>query len=431
LHGFLSNDNLINDDPLKEDFNWKNNIFGLKWFQVYNGPFFSEMNIAISNFEGQVIPNFSNSRPRYNSVKDVSLDLDFTYILESKDEIKVGLYANGINTKLEQVTSKGIETDISDFGTKIGLFGKYRFLRYDNFGVDIGSRVNVTGISKRGNFNFEPRVSLSYQILPFVTFKSAWGIFNQEITTLTNENEIISLFEPWVINPDYLQLSKSTHYTAGLDIDFVDGLLLRFEGYYNIMKNIATINDEKNYPEDPDLIPASGESYGVETMIKYITDPISFTFSYSLAYAYKEANDWLYYPKYDSMHTLNISFEYNLGSDWRASAVWFYSTGLPFTPLIGYYDKFAIGDYYDKWYIYESYSPYSILGDKNISRLPDYHRLDLNLSKKLTLWSMNINLDFSIVNVYDRKNLFYFKRDTGERINQLPFLPTGTIKVEL
>lgn len=431
LHGFISNDDLVNDDPLKEDFNWKNNIFGLKWFQVYNGPFFSEMDIAISNFEGEVIPNFSNARPRYNKVEDVSLDLDFTYILDDKDEIKVGLYSNGLTTKLDQITGNGVRTNISDFGTKMGIYGKYKFLRFESFGMDVGTRFNFTGITNQGNFSFEPRVSFSYRVLPFVTIKGAWGIFNQEITTLTNENEVISLFEPWVLNPDYLELSRATHYTAGIDVDFVDGLSFRVEGYYNLMKNIATINDEKNYPEDPDLVPAKGESYGCETMIKYNVDPVNIIASYSLAYAYKEANDWLYYPKYDSRHTLNLSFEYNLGAGWRASAVWFYSTGLPFTPLIGYYDKLAIGDYYEKWYVYESYTPYSILGDKNVSRLPDYHRMDLNLSKKLELGPVKLSIDLSIVNVYNRKNIFYFKRETGERVNMLPFLPTGTIKVEI
>lgn len=431
LHGFLSNDKLVNDNPQKEDFRWTNNLFGLQWFQVYDGPFFSELNLAISNFEGEVIPNFSNSRPRENTVQDVSLDFDFNYMLDTKDEIKVGLFANGINSSLKQTSGGGASSDISDFGTKMGMYAKYRFLRYDNFGLDIGSRLNVVGITKAGNFTFEPRITFTYNILPFVTLKGAWGLFNQEVTTLTNENEVISLYEPWVINPEYMKLSRATHYTAGIDIDFADGLVLKFETYYNIMHNIATYNDSKKYPEDPDLIPATGESYGGETMIRYKSGPVNITASYALAYAYKETEDWLYYPKYDSRNTLNLSLEYDFGNEWRASAVWFYSTGLPFTPLIGYYDKMQIGSYYEQWYIYDSYSPYSILGDKNISRLPDYHRLDINLSKKFNIGPLALSFDLSIVNVYDRKNIFYYKRDTGERVNMLPFLPTGTIKVEI
>jgi hypothetical protein len=36
-----------------------------------------------------------------------------------------------------------------------------------------------------------------------------------------------------------------------------------------------------------------------------------------------------------------------------------------------------------------------------------------------------------VLNVYDRKNIFYFDRKTGKQVNMLPILPTATLKVEL
>jgi hypothetical protein len=44
---------------------------------------------------------------------------------------------------------------------------------------------------------------------------------------------------------------------------------------------------------------------------------------------------------------------------------------------------------------------------------------------------MNIELGISAINVYDRKNIFYFNSNTGEIVNMLPFFVTGTLKVEL
>ena len=58
-------------------------------------------------------------------------------------------------------------------------------------------------------------------------------------------------------------------------------------------------------------------------------------------------------------------------------------------------------------------------------------RLDLSLIKRLSINLVNIELGISAINVYDRKNIFYFNRDTGEIVNMLPFLLTGTLKVEL
>jgi len=71
------------------------------------------------------------------------------------------------------------------------------------------------------------------------------------------------------------------------------------------------------------------------------------------------------------------------------------------------------------------------LGDQNLGRLPSYHRLDITVTKELDLNLIDIEMSFSILNVYNRKNVFYLNRNTGERVNMLPFLPTATVKVKL
>jgi hypothetical protein len=98
---------------------------------------------------------------------------------------------------------------------------------------------------------------------------------------------------------------------------------------------------------------------------------------------------------------------------------------------MGYYDKYYFDDLYSNWAIYQGYIPFRILADKNLARLPEYHRLDFSITKKFTVWNFLCSFDFSIMNVYDRKNIFYFKRETGERVNMLPFLPTATLNIEI
>ena len=81
--------------------------------------------------------------------------------------------------------------------------------------------------------------------------------------------------------------------------------------------------------------------------------------------------------------------------------------------------------------IYESYAPFLLLGDRNVNRLSDYHRMDIGISKKFVIDPLKFSIDLSILNVYDRKNVFYYKRDTGEIVNMLPFLPSVTLRIEL
>ena len=104
---------------------------------------------------------------------------------------------------------------------------------------------------------------------------------------------------------------------------------------------------------------------------------------------------------------------------------------MPYTQIVGYYDKLSFTDLLTTWDKYDPRNPYAILGVQNLGRLPVYHRLDLSLTKQFYIDKFKLEVGLSVLNVYDRKNIFYFKRDTGERVNMLPFLPSATVRVEL
>lgn len=433
IHGFTSKDNLNNSDPEREDINWSNKMVGLRWFQVTDTPLFYEIGFSYSNFDGNVIPNFSEVKPKTNSVDDISLNMNFNYIFDTKDELAFGIDVKDVDTKLILQNTVGAKSDIGSHGTNISVFGKYKFLRYDNFGADLGARFNVSSLTQASNNTFliEPRLSLTYRLFPWLALKGAWGIYSQELTTLSDENEVISLFEPWIISPRYLPVASAIHYTVGIKADISEAFSIDIQGYYKVLHNIPTINDDKVLESDPDLLPASGQSYGWEFLMNYNNDPVSLTASYSLGWAYKHLNGWTYYPRYDTRNQVNLIGVLNLGAGWQFSAMWIYNSGRPFTQSWGYYDKLYFDDLYSAGSLLESYKPFSILADKNLGRLPQYHRLDISLTKSFVFSWIKFDLDASIINVYDRKNIFYFDRNTGRRINMLPILPTATIKIEI
>jgi len=99
--------------------------------------------------------------------------------------------------------------------------------------------------------------------------------------------------------------------------------------------------------------------------------------------------------------------------------------------LLGYYDKFYLDNLHSPEVNNGEFLPYSILGDRNLGRLPSYHRLDLSLVKRFRLWLSNIEIGLSAINVYNRENIFYYNRSTNEVVNMLPFLFTATLRVEI
>jgi hypothetical protein len=431
VFGYFTNDKVDYNNPLREEFSWQNNLVGFEWLQVYDIPLFSRLGISLSTFEGEVIPNLSSLKPRFNSLDDFTITFDMNYVYDNRDEIGLGLKLKTVNSEFSQVNFIGLESNIEDFAGNISVYGKYKFMRWKNFGLDAGVRVNLTGLTESGSGTIEPRVSLTYRFIPSMALKAAWGIYLQELLTVSDEDEIISIFEPWIITPDYLNAAKSIQYIAGLDIDITNQTIFSVEGYYKILQNIPIVNDQKFAKSDPDLISGSGESYGWEFLLDYSVEPFNVTTSYTLSWAYRQREDWVYYPKYDTRHSVNLILEINIGSGWTASGAWNYSSGYPFTQMIGFYDKFFYNFGNPGEIGGSEFQQYTYLDDKNLGRLPSYHRMDLSILKRIELSIMNMELGVSVINLYDRQNIFYFNRDTGETVNMLPFLITGTLMIEI
>ncbi|QQS37403.1 MAG: TonB-dependent receptor [Ignavibacteriales bacterium] len=432
LHGFNSRDQLLNEDSEKADYKWTNSILGGNWFQAWeNVPIYSEASISLSKFSGEILPKLSNAKTRINSVNDVTLKTDFAYIYDSRDELHIGYELKSIKTDLNFENQQGTKSTINDNGLGFTLYGKYKFLRYEDFGVDIGSRINGLTLSNQKLSIVEPRINFSYQLLPGFILKGAWGIYTQQLITLSDENEIISIFEPWLIVPDYLQVPEAIHYVAGLELSRIERLSIKSEFYYKLLRRTAEINHLKASDQEPDFVTGSGQSYGGELLVQYSAGSLNGSASYSLSWTYKELFGWVSNPKYDVRHSVTTNINYDFGDGWIASASWFFNSGLPFTQILGYYDKLYFENLFFSSGLYGVYNPFTVLSDPNLGRLPTYHRLDLSLSKKLKVYFADILLSFDVMNVYDRKNIFYFERDTGKRVNMLPILPTASIKVEL
>ena len=431
VHTFFSGDKLDYNNPLKENFIWQNNILGFQWFKVYDVPLYSEFNISLSQFSGKVDPKLSDVLQRENNLTDVSFDAIFTYLFDNKNEFVAGFNVHSIKTKFLMSNQIGSVSNYNNRGASLALFTKYKLLSISDLGIDAGTRFNFISLSNKAGLRFEPRVSASYILLPNLTLKAAWGMYQQELSTLSSESEIISLFEPWIIIPDYLKPSNSTQYTAGINYFPMVTWNIQIEGYLKNMNNLPILNPDKKRNSDPDFVAGSGESFGWELLNRLSISPVNITASYSLSWSYLTVNGWTYYPKYDSRHMANLIVDVNLGAGWSTALTWVFSSGLPFTPFIGFYDKLFFDDFHQNNFIINSYSTYAILGDRNIKRMPTYHRMDFTLSKVFEFSFMKLGIDLSIINLYNRKNIFYYNFKTGERVNMLPFLPTFSVKAEL
>jgi hypothetical protein len=121
---------------------------------------------------------------------------------------------------------------------------------------------------------------------------------------------------------------------------------------------------------------------------------------------------------------------YTTDKDWVFNLRWNYGSGFPFTPIKGYYELLPFTEpdgqpYVDYTYPRSNGQMGILYGGLNSQRLPDYHRMDVTISKS---WKMAnhqvLDLSFAATNVYNRANIFYYDTPKAERVNQLPIMPT-------
>jgi outer membrane receptor protein involved in Fe transport len=143
------------------------------------------------------------------------------------------------------------------------------------------------------------------------------------------------------------------------------------------------------------LLFGKGRAYGMELMMKKESGRFNGWVAYTLSRTELNIdgiNEGKWYPaRQDATHDLSIVGMYNLSDAWALSATWIYQTGNAVT--------FPSGKYEVDGEIRCLYA------DRNAHRMPDYHRFDLSATWKFRKKKQyESNLNFSIYNVYGRKN---------------------------
>jgi hypothetical protein len=174
-----------------------------------------------------------------------------------------------------------------------------------------------------------------------------------------------------------------------------------------------------------------GRAYGAEFFLKKSKGRMNGWIGYTLSRterSFDRIEDGRWYPAvYDRTHDISVVVNYKISDKFDIGGVFIYGSGRLFTPTNGF---FFIEQNLNLFY-----------GPRNSQRLPDYHRMDLSLNytpkpNSTKKWKGEWN--FSVYNVYNRKNPFFINFDTnsdfqtgvttieGSKITIFPFIPSIT-----
>jgi hypothetical protein len=210
------------------------------------------------------------------------------------------------------------------------------------------------------------------------------------------------------------------------------------EGFVKIFTQITNINRDKLFDDDEfnqdkpaqlrqDFILETGDAYGGDISYKYSKKGLYIWAVYSLTYVNRFDGRATYQPVFDRRHNANflVSYEFDKKNPTEISVRWNLGSGFPFTQTQGYYEKYTFDKGIGTDYTTENGDLGILYASLNKGRLPYYHRLDFSVSRKWKFEDKSeFNLIFSVINVYDRNNIFYFDRIQNIRVDQLPFLPS-------
>ncbi|HAP02170.1 MAG TPA: TonB-dependent receptor [Bacteroidetes bacterium] len=417
------------------DFNWNTYGGGTNFVLVPGG---SNMLIggSLSYSDYKIQLQEADEKPRTSRINGFDLSTYFTYFLPHSSEVKYGFTIGGYRTEFEFFNSLGLRIGQDQNTTEIGGYVTLKKV-WDRVVFEPSFRIQY--YASLPVFSPEPRIAIKYNLNENVRLKGSAGIYTQNFISTKSDKDVVNLFSGYLTGPDQEldgidgevtkdNLQRAYHTVGGVEFDVTKHLDLTVESYYKYFGQLINLNRNKQYPTDPDFQIETGNAYGVDVLFKYDFNNLYIWTGYSLGFIHRNNGEQIYPPHYDRRHNANVVVSYTFGKNkqWQADARWNLGSGFPFTRTQGFYEFFDFLDGINTNYV-NGNGQLGIIYDStlNAGRLPFYHRLDISLKRVFKLSENSVfEANASIINVYNRKNIFYFDRVRYQRVNQLPILPS-------
>jgi hypothetical protein len=384
------------------------------------------------------------SRPSRNSrISGFNLGLNFKYFF-GKNDFQWGVETIGFSTDYTFFNEVNREIKQEENTSELGIYMRYKAI-LGKLVLEPSFRLQY--YASLAEASPEPRIGAKLNVTNNFRLKGAAGMYSQNLIAGVSDRDVVNLFYGFLSAPENSpskfkgddvdsKLQKARHFILGFESNLTKYLTLNAEAYYFNFNQLTNINRNKLYDDIPanadkpavyksDYILERGQSQGVDVVLKYEYKRLYVWAVYSLMKVTREDELIEYSPVWDRRHNVNFLVSYTFGKklDWEMNVRWNYGSGFPFTQTQGFYENINLSGDLGSNFTTSNGTLGTAFGQLNNGRLPDYHRLDMNLKKTIVTGERSL-LEFTAgaTNVYNRENIFYFDRIKFERINQLPIL---------
>jgi hypothetical protein len=433
--------------------NWGNQTATFRWNHLFNERLFVNTSLIYSNYQFKVFSNQQNisagktidySLNYISQIQDIGFKSDLDFFPNPAHSIKAGFAAtfhqfspSAIVLKDDELAKYQNDVERID-ATEAGVYVEDTYKPLDNLRINAGLRLSSFTTPKIKYLNPEPRIAMAWNVNNDLAVKASYATMNQYIHLISNSGASLPT-DLWVPSTDKIPAQSSRQIAFGVAKDFTEkNLALTVEGYYKEMDNIVALKEGASFllqdgPEglardkerglswDDQITSGRGRAYGAEFLLQRKVGKLSGWIGYTLSWNRQQFDELNFgkefWAKYDRRHDISVVGVYHLSPKTTLTGTWVYGTGNALTVATASYSPTLTNPGTSPFgipylgsnppYIYQRESP--DYGERNNFRAEAFHRLDLGVQfHKIMKKGHERTWEFSIYNVYNRKNPYFY-----------------------
>ncbi|TVR82193.1 MAG: TonB-dependent receptor [Saprospirales bacterium] len=450
---------VTNNRDFRFEMPYGNSTATLRWNRTFGSKMFKNTSLIYNDYKF----DFKGSQEDFNfgltsGIRDLTMKSDVDFFPAADHHVKFGFIFSDHKLSPSQASGSAGETifespDKPEYAWQGGLYlqndwkisnsirllGGLRYSFFNHRGPypseEEGEEI------ERGNSvvwydGLEPRLNINWRLDNRTSIKAGYSYNKQYLHLVSNSTSTLPT-DIWVPSTRLIPPQVGSQYSIGVFRNFMENTFeTSIEVYYRDLKNQLDYL-ESYVPSlagrlENEFTSGRGKAYGAEFFINKRRGDLTGWIAYTISKAertFEEINQGKsFYAPYDRRHDLAVVASYQLSERIDLGASFVFGSGQVYTPIIGMYliDGF----------------PTEIYGERNSSRLPAYHRLDISLTlkpgKENRSGRFNSYWTFSIYNLYNRKNPLFlypsFDQDASSgtisaevfQVSLFPILPSVT-----
>ena len=437
-----------------QSFGWGNTIAAFRWNHVFGDRLFSNVTLTNSRFSYQSFNAYNESILEYgetieedyytrfySDIEDVRLKIDFDFYWNANHQISWGLSGlqrqfepGSISESLQIAETPLTDNIIADYFQDLipsEKFSASTISLYVEDQIRLGAKANLSIGLRHAFYNspdslfqsLQPRLLLAYRPSPGLQLSLSASRMSQFLHLLTAADAGLPT-DLWV--PATARVGPQHGWEMALNIDHRINKNWRWHvaPYYKVMEGVLAFAQDASLPGlqeqnanfwEDEVVVGTGEAYGVETQLQWKTSRSSCHINYTWSRSFRTfstLNDGNSFPfRFDRPHLININFQHHWNKKWSAQLHWNYGSGQPITFLLSEAPYFPLNNF--------GQEATASLSTTNGYRLPNYHRLDVNVSYQFHKGKHQHSFILGAYNLYRAYNPIYTYRVTDSIYDDL------------